>query len=196
MKEKIQKINVLYMLAYIFAPIIICALCYTLFYFCFREGGTGAVVTTMVPTILAVIWWVAGGRFLFKRHTKAFEAKFEQAGYKRQQTFYGRGKTVVLDVDKGMMGIVFFWNPNQDYILPAAHIQKAWVDDGKTGVGIMEGSGRVSFVFTIDDDVKVRVYTFTSNQRFKMSHEYVQRGIKKAENMVAQIETAKKNSKK
>lgn len=195
MKEKIQKINILYLLGYIFVPLIVCAIGYALCYFRFNDGGTGAVITTMVPTLLAFVWWVFAGSLIFKRNTRAFEKQFVKEGYKRNQTFYGRGKTVVLDIDKGMIGLVFFWNPFNAYIVPASRVQKAWVDDGKMGGGIMEGSSRVSFLMTIDD-IKIRVDTFTSNQRFRMDDKHILTGISKADMMVKNIEEAKANSKK
>lgn len=194
MDQKIQKTNFLYLLGYIFIPIIVCALGYTLCYLCFRDGGTGAVITTMVPTILAIIWWCFGGSLIFKKKTKELEKRFTDKGYRRNQTFYGRGKTVVLDVDQGMMGVVFFWNPFATYILPASRISRAWVDDGKAGAGFMEGSSRVGFLFTIDQSIDVRVDTFTSNQRFRMDDKHILTGISKADLMVKNIEEAKKNS--
>lgn len=192
--EKIQKINILYLLGYIFIPAIICALGYTLCYFCFRDGGTGAVLTTMVPTIAAVVWWIFGGSLIFKQKTKELEKRFEAEGYRRNQTFYGRGQTVVLDVEKGMMGVVFFWNPFQNYILPASRISRAWTDDGRGGAGFMEGSSRVSSIFTIDQKIDVRVNTFMSNQRWRMDDKRILTGISKADLMVKNIEEAKKNS--
>lgn len=192
--EKIQKINILYLLGYIFIPAIICALGYTLCYFCFRDGGTGAVLTTMVPTIAAVVWWIFGGSLIFKQKTKELEKRFEAGGYRRNQTFYGRGQTVVLDVEKGMMGVIFFWNPFQNYILPASRISRAWTDDGRGGAGFMEGSSRVSFIFTIDQKIDVRVNTFMSNQRWRMDDKRILTGISKADLMVKNIEEAKKNS--
>ena len=192
--EKIQKINILYLLGYIFIPAIICALGYTLCYFCFRDGGTGAVLTTMVPTIAAVFWWIFGCSLIFKQKTKELEKRFEAEGYRRNQTFYGRGQTVVLDVEKGMMGVVFFWNPFQNYILPASRISRAWTDDGRGGAGFMEGSSRVSFIFTIDQKIDVRVNTFMSNQRWRMDDKRILTGISKADLMVKNIEEAKKNS--
>ncbi len=194
MDQKIQKTNILYLLGYIFIPIIVCALGYTLCYLCFRDGGNGAVITTMVPTIAAIVWWCFGGSFIFKKKTKDLEKRFADEGYRRNQTFYGRGKTVTLDVEKGMMGVVFFWNPFETYILPASRIDRAWVDDGKMGAGFMEGSSRVSFLFTIDRSIDVRVDTFTSNQRFRMDDKHILTGISKADLMVKNIEEAKKNA--
>lgn len=195
MQEKLQKINIWYLLGYIFVPIIICALGYTLCYFCFRDGGTGAVLTTMVPTILAIIWWIFGGAFIFKKKTTyKLSQEFKAQGYKANQTFYGRGKTVMLDIDKGMLGLAFYWNPFQVYIIPASRVEKAWTDDGKMGSGFMEGSSRVSFLCIIDG-IKIRVDTFTSNQRFRMDDKHILTGISKADMMVKSIEEAKANSK-
>ncbi len=195
MQEKLQKINIWYLLGYIFVPIIICALGYTLCYFCFRDGGAGAVLTTMVPTILAIIWWIFGGAFIFKKKTTyKLSQEFKAQGYKANQTFYGRGKTVMLDIDKGMLGLAFYWNPFQVYIIPAPRVEKAWTDDGKMGSGFMEGSSRVSFLCIVDG-VKIRVDTFTSNQRFRMDDKHILTGISKADMMVKSIEEAKANSK-
>jgi len=73
-------------------------------------------------------------------------------------------------------------------------VERAWVDDGKSGAGIFAGSGRVSFLFTVDG-IKVRVNTFTSNQRWRMDSEYILTGISKADMMVKIIEEAKTKAK-
>ena len=193
---QIKKINLPYLIGYIFLPILICAVSYLVCYLCFRHGGTGAVLTTMVPTILAILWWSIGGTLVFKKlATKNLEKRFTAEGYRRNQTFYGRGKTVVLDVEKGILGIAFFWNPCETFILPASRISNVCVDDGKRGSGIMEGSQRVSFLFTIDNSINVRVDTFVSNQRLTMKDARIMRGIDKAVHMVEVINEAKKNSK-
>ncbi len=193
MQEKIKKLDICYLIAYILAPIAICAICYTICYFCFRKGGTGAVMTTLVPSILAIVWWVFGGSLLFKRKTRELEKTFAEAGYKRNHTFYGRGKTVVLDIEKGMLGISFFWNPFDTYILPASRVEKAWTDDGKMGSGFMEGSSMVRFIFIVDG-IKIAVPTFQSNQRFRMDDKHILTGISKADMMVQSIEEAKRHS--
>lgn len=195
MHEKIQKTNLWYLLTYILAPMAICAVCYLICYLCFYDGGVGAVLTTMVPTILAAIWWIFGGSLIFRKKTKELEARFVREGYKRNQTFYGKGKTVVLDIENGMLGIAFFWNPLNIYIVPASRVEKAWTDDGKMGSGIMEGSSMVKFVFTVDD-IKISVPTFQSNQRFRMDDKHILTGISKADMMVKSIEEAKTNAKK
>ena len=118
----------------------------------------------------------------------------DEKGFNRKQTFYGKGKVVIIDTDKGQIGLVFFWNPFKTYIIPASKVSKAWVDDGKGGIGFLEGSSRVSFLFTVDD-IKIRVDTFTSNQRFRMDSDYILTGISKADMMVKMIEEARSNCK-
>lgn len=192
--QRIQKINWLYLLSYIFAPIIICAICFALSA-AFFPKGTGAVILIMVPSLLSVIWWAFGGSFIFKRKTKEFEKNLDNQGFTRNQTFYGRGKTVIVDLKKGDIAFLFFWNPTKTYILPATRVEKAWVDDGKSGSSVFAGSSRVSFLFTIDG-IKTRVDTFTSNQRLTMENKHILRGISKANTMAQMIKDAKETSEK
>lgn len=193
MEEKIKKINVAYLLGYIFFPILICSICFLMSYLFFPKGN-GAVILIMVPSFLAILWWVIGGTQIFKFQTKKFEKQLDDKKFNRSQTFYGKGKVVILDLQKGQIGLVFFWNPFKTYILPASHIEKAWVDDGRGGAGFLEGSSRVSFLFIVDG-IRIRVDTFTSNQRFRMDSDYILTGISKADMMVKMIEEARSNSK-
>ena len=191
-ETKVKKTNVIYLLGYIFVPVIVCAICFALSN-AFFPKGYGAVILIMGPSILSVVWWSFAGSFIFKKKTKAFEKALDAAGFARNQTFYGRGKTVIVDINGGKIGIIFFWNPFKTYILPASRIQKAWVNDGCVGSGFMKGSSRVSFIFIVDE-IKIRVDTFTSNQRFKMDSDYILTGISKADLMVKMIEEAKSRS--
>lgn len=187
--EKVKKINPLYLLSYIFVPIILCGISYGISYLFFPKGN-GAVICLLVVPVLAILWWVFGGSFLYKRHYKKFECELEEKGFRRNHSFYGKGKTVYIDAENGQVGLVFFWNPQKAYILPASRIEKCWVDDGKGGAGFMTGSSRVGFLFIVDG-IKVRVDTFTSNQRFRMDSDYILTGISKADVMVKAIEQAK-----
>ena len=65
--KKIKKINFVYLLGYIFGPVILCAICFTLGMFICPDGGTMAVVLFMCPPLLSMVWWICAGRFLFKR---------------------------------------------------------------------------------------------------------------------------------
>lgn len=192
-EKKIKKINVLYMLGYIFVPIIICAICFTLSALFFPKG-TMAVILLMGPSFLSVFWWIFAGSFIYKKKRKEFEKQLDEEKFNRDQTFYGKGSTVIVDIKQGKIGLICFWNPFESFILPANRINKAWVDDGKCGAGFMAGSSRVSFLFTVDN-IKVRVNTFTSNQRFRMDSDYILTAISKADMMVQVIEEAKGNAK-
>ncbi len=191
--KKVVKINILYMLGYIFVPILICALCFFLSYKFFPKGAM-AVVLLMGPSALSLIWWIFAGKFLFKRKQKEFERLLDENGFNREQTFYADGCTVMIDKQNGELALIFFWNPFETYRVSLKRVDRAWVDDGKSGAGIFAGSGRVSFLFTIDN-VKIRVNTFTSNQRWRMDSEYILTGISKADMMVKIIEEAKKKAK-
>lgn len=191
--KKIKKINLLYLLSYIFVPIIVMAICFVISYNFFSEG-TMCAVLIMVPIFLSVIWWMFGGKIIFKKNQKRLEKMFKEQGFVQNNTFYGDGTEVIVDVNAGKIGLQFFWNPLESYIISAKRITKAWVEDGKNGAGFMEGSSCVSFLFTIDN-IKIRVYTFKSNQRFKMNSNYILTGISKADKMVNVLETARSNDK-
>lgn len=188
--EKVQKINWGYLLGYILGPALVVALCGLVGSKLFADGGTGAVVCFMVVPIVAVVWYIAAGRMFYKAGVKKMEQAMDAQGLTRNQTFNGRGCTVCVDLNKGMLGLAFFWNPFRQYIIPASRVVKAWVDDGGHGAGIMRGSSQVSFLFQLDE-VKVRVYTFTSNRRWRMDSDYILTGISKADKMVAVLESAK-----
>lgn len=191
--QKIKKINFGYLLGYIFVPIILCAICFTIGIIFFPKG-TMAVILFMVPVFVSVMWWIFGGNFLFKKKRNLFEAMLDKEGFKRNQTFYADGSMIVVDIENGEIGALFFWNPFQTFVLPANRITNVRVDDGRSGSGFMEGSSRVSFLFNVDD-VKIRVNTFTSNQRWRMDSDYILTGISKADLMVKILEEARGNVK-
>lgn len=194
---KIKKVNPVYLLAYIFVPVAICALFIFIATHCFPDGGKKndfATSLITVPVLLSMAWWIFGGALLFKLRTKALERKLDQDGFTRNQTFYGRGKTVIVDLKKGEIALLFFWNPFNPFIFSAARVEKSWVDDGKMGSGFLEGSSRVSFLFVVDG-IKIRVDTFISNQRFRMDDDRITKGIGKANTMAQMIKEAQKASK-
>lgn len=191
--KKVKKVNIIYLLSYIFVPVLICGVCFAISANYFEKGNM-AVILIMCPTFITFMWWVFAGKMIYKKNQKKFEKKLEEKGFVRNHTFYGTGCTVVIDVENGDIAILFFWNPFEPFILPANRITKTWVDDGKSGVGIFEGSGRVSFLFKIDN-TKIRVNTFTSNTRWRMDSEYILTGISKADMMVEVLEEARKKVK-
>ncbi len=193
--EKVQKKNMGYLLGYILGPAAVVALCYVIGATVFRDGGYGAVVCFLGSPLLAAAWYILAGRIFYKSGVKKLDAAMDEQGLFRNQTFNGRGCTVIVDMDKGMLGLAFFWNPFKQYIIPAGRITKTWVDDGCHGAGVMKGSSQVSFLFTVDGAVTVRVYTFSSNRRWRMDSDYILTGISKADKMVEVLETAKSRTK-
>ncbi len=193
--EKVQKKDIGYMLGFILGPIALLAVCYAVGYFFFRDGGAGAVVCFMGPPALALVWYLFVGKAFYKSGVKKLEAAMDAQGLTRNQTFNGKGCTVIVDLEKGMMGLAFFWNPFKQYIFPASRITRTWVDDGCHGAGIMKGSSQVSFLFQVDGSVTVRVYTFTSNRRWRMDSDYILTGISKADKMTEVLEYARSGEK-
>lgn len=189
-QKTVKKINPVYLLLTILLPIALILLLGFVGYKCFPDGGTGAVVCFMMPTAVSVVWWIFGPTTIWRIQKKAMEKKLDQEGFIRNQTFYGSSHTVVVDIRKGMIALLFFWNPFVPYILPASRVSKAWTDDGAAGSGFMRGTSRVSFLFLIDG-IKIRVNTFTSNQRWKMNDEHVLTGISKADMWVQVLAEAK-----
>jgi len=192
-QDKIKKVNVGYLLGYIFIPIIVCTICFILSYLFFKKGNM-AVILIMGPSILSFLWWILGNTLIYRSKRKRFLSELDQTGFARNHTFYGDNSVVVVDMENGEIAILFSWNPFVSYRVSANRVAKAWVDDGRGGKGFLEGSSRVSFLFMIDD-IKIRVNTFTSNQRWRMDSDYILTGISKADKMVEVIETAQKKAK-
>lgn len=188
--ETIRKINVPYLLLYLLVPLAVIVVCGVLYATVFPEG-TMAPILTMAPTLLAALWWVGGGRLIFKMKQKKVAAALKQRGFVPGNTFNGKNCHVVVDAQHGEIALLFFWNPFQCAVLPANHITRVWVDDGASGAGIMRGSSRVSFLFTLDGTT-IRVNTFTSNKRWNMDSDYILTGISKADMMANVLEGARR----
>lgn len=188
-EEKIKKIDWVYTLIFLLAPFVLIALGLFLSIKLIENSGVGTLVLTALFA-LAVGWWGFGGRSVLKKGGDRLAREMEAQGLARNMTFNGNGCVVIVDAVHGKLGLVYRWNPRRPYIIPASRVEKAWVDDGRSGKGITEGSARVSFLFTVDG-VKNRVDTFTSNQRFRMTDNHILAGISKADSMVEIINAAK-----
>lgn len=187
--KKIKKVNIGYLLAYIGIPILLIIVC-AVVAIALDVSGSLAVVLLFVPIVLAVAWWSFGGNYLYDKKKEAFEKSLDAQGFVRNQTFNGRNCLVAIDMVNEKIALLFRWNMAQPYIFSAKRIQKAWVDDGRGGAGFMEGSSRVSFLFTVDD-IKIRVNTFTSNKRWRMDSDHILTGISKADMMVEILNSTK-----
>lgn len=189
-QNRIKKFNTVYLLLTILVPIVLIGILGYVGYAKFRTGGVGAVVCLVCPTLLSVLWWLIGPGLIWRVRKKALARQLDQVHFTRSQTFHGSTETVVADTEQGEIALLFFWNPFQPYILSASQVDRAWTDEGAAGSGFLRGTSRVSFLFLVDG-VKIRVNTFTSNQRWKMNDEHVLTGISKADMWVQVLMDAK-----
>ena len=189
MERKIKKIDPIYTILYFLTPVAVIAVCYTIMAMT-RVIGYTAVALGFGPIIFAALWWILGGKVLYNGRKKAFEKSLTDSGFDRNHTFYGGGSTVVVDTVNKKLALLFRFNPMRFYVIPANRIERAWVDDGRGGAGFLEGSSRVSFLFQVDG-VKIRVNTFTSNQRWRMDSDHILTGISKADLMVKVLNDAR-----
>ena len=183
---KIQKINVLYLLANIFGPLLVLVAGTVLAVF--LPGNLGPLITTAV-FIAAVLWWAILGRKVYEKQRDKTLQGLQDSGFVPNHTFNADGCTLVVDLAHGQIALLFRWNPSKVYVRPASALSHVRVDDGRSGSGLTEGSGRVSFLFTVEG-IQVRVNTFTSNRRWKMDSDYILTGISKADVMVEALTAA------
>ena len=189
----VKKFNVIYLMLVVFVPILAAILGVVLCNVFFHDGGIGAVVCMMGPIILSVAWWMVGPGAIWSQKKKQMMKQLDEQGFNRNQTFYGSGQTVAVDIRQGKVALLFFWNPFQLQVLSAGRIGRMWADDGAAGAGFMRGTSRVGFVFLVDS-VKVRVNTFTSNQRLRMDDDRILEAVSKADMMIQVLDAAKQAS--
>ena len=99
--KPVKKTNAAYLLLTVCAPIALIVLGGAVGYHFFHDGGTGAVVCFMGPTILSVAWWILGPTTIWKMKKKKMVKDLEAQGFNRNQTFYGSNQTVVVDGGRG-----------------------------------------------------------------------------------------------
>lgn len=188
--DRVRKVNCAYLLGYIFIPFAAAALSVFIGWQFFRYIGTGAVVCFIAVPAAAVLWWIFAGNIIYKQGQKRMLRQLDEAGIDRRQIFYSDGCVVSVDMEQGKLGMIFFWNPFDVQVVPAGRVTKAWADDGAFGAGFTRGTSRVSFLFLLNG-IKIRVNTFTSNQRWKMNDPKVLEGISKADRWVEVLDVTR-----
>ncbi len=179
--EKIKKRNLLYMLVYnVFIPVGMLVLGTALGVALPEKVG---LVLAIVSFGLAMAWWAFLGRKIYDGQKSKKIAQLEAEGFVPNHTFNADGCTVIVDQVHGQVALLFRGNPSKVYVRPASALTNVRVDDGRGGAGFLEGSSRVSFLFTVEG-INVRVNTFTSNKRWRMDSDYILTGISKADLMV------------
>ena len=190
--DRVQKVNVAYMLGYVFIPLAAAALGVWIGWrFFLPDSVKGMAVCFGAVPAAAILWWVFAGKIIYKQGGKKMLRQLDEAGIDRRQIFYSDGCVVSVDMEQGKLGLVFFWNPLDVQVVPAGRVTKAWTDDGAFGAGFTRGTSRVSFLFLVDG-IKIRVNTFTSNQRWKMNDPRVLEGISKADRWVEVLDCARR----
>lgn len=185
-QEKIKKVNVGYLLATIFIPIIVMMLLTTISVLASTLiSSTVASFIIMIALLGAILYWVLGTKNSFNKKKEAKLKELDNSGFVRNHTFNSDTSTVAVDIANGKIAIFFKWNPKQLYVLPASRITKMWTDDGKT----IGGTSRVSFLFIVDG-IKIRVNTFVSNKIWSMKSANVLEAISKADMMVEALKAA------
>lgn len=184
--EKLKKVNPVYLLLNIFGPIAVLIIGMAISVALPENVG---VFIAIIVFAFAIIWWAFLGRKVYEKTREKTIAELKSKGFTPNCVFNADGCTVIVDLKKGQIAIVFRWNPTKAYVRPASELSNVHVDDGRHGAGFMEGSSCVSFIFTVEGR-KIRVNTFTSNRQWKMNSEYITTGIKKAEDMVTALVAA------
>ena len=186
-EKKVKKVNAGYLLAAIFIPVVLIIAGGFLAGTVFIDEKTLFMASYSVPLVLSVVWWIFGPTTIWSQNKKKMMKTLTAQGFNRNQTFYGSNQTVAVDIRQGKVALLFFWNPFDLYVLSASRITKGWTEDG---AGFLRGTSRVSFLFLIDD-IKIRVNTFTSNQRWKMDDPKILEAVSKADMMVQVLNEAK-----
>ena len=107
--KKMKKVNIGYVLAYIFIPVLIVIACGAVAAVMDTTGSL-AVVLLFVPIVLAVAWWSFGGNFFYDKKKEAFEKSLDAQGFVRNQTFNGGNCLVAVDIEHGKIAVLFRWN--------------------------------------------------------------------------------------
>ncbi len=171
----IKKYNLMYMIG-------IPAICVALFFLGF--------VTTAIFSLVGIIGGVTTVFIFnigFSSGKKKLDKTLAERGFTSNHTFNATREYVLVDLNRKEIAVLFKYNPSQPVIAPLADVTDAKVNDFKRGSGIMEGTQGVAFEFKLKGQM-IRVYTFFSNQRYKMNSNEVLTGISKAEMMVQTLQ--------
>lgn len=184
--EKMKKLDPVYMLVNILTPFVVLIGALALGLALPEQAG---LVLSILGVGFACLWWAFLCHKLYEKRRDKTLAALSADGFDPSHTFNADGCTVAADLNQGKVALVFRWNPKKAYVRPASALTELRVDDGRGGVGFLEGSSRVSFLFRVEG-MKIRVNTFTSNKRWRMDSDYILTGISKADVMVEALTAA------
>ena len=210
---RIRKVNWIYLLAAVALPLLILFLAVRRFWhlpdlealkqFDFRQllqwppvlpfdwPPAADVLIPLVVLVICILWWKLGVWGIYRFFLNRMELDLEQNGFQCDHAVIGRSRALLVDERAGRLAMLSKWNPFHPYEFPATVIDKAWAEDGKRGYGVMQGSKRVSFLFTVGR-TNFRVNTFSSNRRWKMDSDYILSALSTADMMVEVLDTLRK----
>ena len=189
--DQVKKINYAYLLGYILIPLAVAALSLFIGWMSFQSGEFKTAACTATVPLLAILWWAFAARRIYRLGEKRMVRRLDEMGIDCRQIFYSDSCAVSIDMERGRLGLLFFWNPFQVQVVSVGLVTKAWTDDGARGFGFLRGSSRVSFLFMLDG-VKIRVNTFVSNRKWKMTDDKILEGISKADMWVHILDRARR----
>ncbi len=189
---KLKKVNPVYLAVSIFVPIFAMVAGTVVAMIFIDNSGVGSIIA-MVLMLASVIWWGMGISAVYKKKAKKLFQAEEEKGFRATHIFTGNNCALAVAPQQKELALVFRWNPWECQRVPMSAVQSTWVDDGKGGKGILEGTSRVSFLLRIDGK-KLRVDTFISNRRYTMSSPMIKEALDKANTMVEAIRSASGNA--
>ena len=176
------------LILFILLPIAVLAVCVAV---SFAIEVSDPVLISLIfgPFIFGFLWWFYGGKWIHKQNVKKTGrqvAELAASGFVTNYVYNG-ACVVRVDMVHRKVALQFCLNPSHCYVVPAEQITRAWVEEGKRGKWIFEGTRKVSFLLMVNG-VKVRVPTFVAPQRYSMVSDEVLTGISKADVMVEAID--------
>lgn len=185
---KLKKINPVYLAISIFVPIFALVAGTVVAMIFIDNTGVGSLIAAAL-LLAAALWWGVGITALYKKQAKKLVQAEEEKGFRATHIFTGNNCALAVAPQQRELAFVFRWNPMECQRVPMSSVQSTWVDDGKGGKGILEGTSRVSFLLRIDGK-KLRVDTFISNRRYTMTSPMIKEALDKANTMVEAIRNA------
>ncbi len=145
-----------------------------------------------LPTaiVLSIIAWMAIGVMVgygfftapFVKHTRK---QADSLPYHFNSSFSGNNGTLLIDVERGVIGFISAYNPFEFQIFSASRISNV-----KTIASTMKGVG---FVFYLDEK-KITMHTIISNRAVNLKSQMGITAISKAETFANYLLSAKKSA--
>lgn len=145
-----------------------------------------------LPTaiVLSIIAWMAigvmiGYGYFTALFVKRTRKQADSLPYQFNSSFSGSNGTLLIDVERGVIGFISAYNPFEIQIFSASRISNV-----KTIASTMKGVG---FVFYLDEK-KITMHTLISNRAVNLKSQMGKTAISKADTFVNYLLLAKKSA--